>query len=128
MRDQNTCRDDLVLLDRVVLSSANVKKLKRLFKMLANDTRLRMLQALIRSGELCVNELARALAMKPQAISNQLQRLVDQGILESRREGNNIYYQIVDPCIPQIFDRALCLMEMAKRTAKPTAITARKRA
>ncbi len=37
--------------------------------------------------------------MRPQAVSNQLQRLLDRGILGSRREGNSIIYRIVDPCV-----------------------------
>lgn len=84
-----------------------------LFKVLANDTRLRLLHSLVRSGELCVNDLAGALGMKPQAVSNQLQRLVYRGILGFRRNGTNIYYRIKDPCIAAILDRALCLAEDA---------------
>jgi DNA-binding transcriptional ArsR family regulator len=80
---------------------------------LANDTRLRLLHALERAGEMCVTDLADAVAMKPQAISNQLQRLLDQGILASRRNGNNIHYRIADPCVTSLLDRGLCLMEDA---------------
>ena len=67
--------------------------------------------ALVREEELCVGDLASALGMKPQAVSNQLQRLVDRGILASRREGTSIYYHIVDPCVPVLLERGLCLTE-----------------
>jgi len=70
-----------------------------------------LLHALVREGELCVTGLATAVDMKPQAVSNQLQRLVDRGILGSRRDGNNVYYRIVDPCVPILLDRGLCLVE-----------------
>jgi DNA-binding transcriptional ArsR family regulator len=112
---QVTCSTDLSLIDRVALTRLNTVELKRIFKMLANDTRLRMLHALIRSRELCVNDIAKSVGMKPQAISNQLQRMVDCGILGSRRNGNNIYYTIIDPCVPELLDRALCLIETNKR-------------
>ncbi len=82
-----------------------------MFKVLANDTRLRLLHALVRADELCVTELAKSLSMKPQAVSNQLQRLSDLGILASRREGNNIHYRVVDLCVRSLLDQALCLME-----------------
>jgi len=85
-----------------------------MFKVLANDTRLRMLHALARAGEMCVSDLTGLLAMKPQAISNQLIRLADRGIVGSRRNGNNIYYRIVDPCVIEILDHGLCLSEDAK--------------
>jgi len=83
------------------------------FKVLANDTRLRLIHALARAGELCVTDLAKAVAMTPQAVSNQLQRLVDRGILGSRRNGNQIYYRIVDLCVTSLLDQGLCLTEDA---------------
>ncbi len=82
--------------------------------MLGNETRARLLHALVRAGELCVSELADTVAMKPQAVSNQLQRLADRRIVAARREGTTIYYRVVDPCVAEILDRALCLLEDAK--------------
>lgn len=93
-------------------------ELVAIFKTLANDTRLRMLHALVRAGEMCVSEVSDLLAMKPQAISNQLIRLADRGIVGSRRNGNNIYYRIVDPCVIEILDHGLCLSEEAKARSK----------
>ena len=84
------------------------------FKVLANDTRLRLLHALVRAGELCVTDLADAVAMKPQAVSNQLQRLVDRGILGSRREGTSIIYTIIDPCTISLLDQGLCLVDCSE--------------
>ena len=83
--------------------------------MLANSTRLRLVHALVRAGEMCVGELAEALGMKPQAVSNQLQRLVDRGILSPRRNGNHIHYRVVDPCVVSLLDQGLCLTEDAQR-------------
>ncbi len=81
------------------------------FKVLANDTRLRLLHALSREDELCLTDLAAAVGMKTQAVSNQLQRLNDQGIVAARREGNQIYYRVLDPCVTALLDRGLCLVE-----------------
>ena len=49
--------------------------------------------------------------MKPQAVSNQLQRLVDKGILGNVRSGTNIHYRIIDPCVMGLLDQGLCLTE-----------------
>jgi DNA-binding transcriptional ArsR family regulator len=111
----NFCPTDLSLANRLPTSRLDVVQLRQTFKILANETRLRLLHALIRSAELCVNDLADAIGMKPQAVSNQLQRMVDCGIVGSRRSGNNIYYKIVDPCVPELLDRALCLIATSKR-------------
>jgi DNA-binding transcriptional ArsR family regulator len=101
----------VALKNRPLINSHEAGALVRLFKVFSNDTRLRLLHALVREGELCVTALASAVDMKPQAVSNQLQRLVDRGILGSRRDGNNVYYRIVDPCVPVLLDRGLCLVE-----------------
>jgi DNA-binding transcriptional ArsR family regulator len=94
-----------------LLTSEQGAELAAVFKVLANDTRLRLLHALVRARELCVGDLAGALGMKPQAVSNQLQRLVDRRILASRRDGANVYYRVVDPCVPALLDRGFCLAE-----------------
>jgi ArsR family transcriptional regulator, lead/cadmium/zinc/bismuth-responsive transcriptional repressor len=105
------CSNVPAIASRPLLSDEQATELEAVFKVLANQTRLRMLQAVVRAGEICVTDLAEALAMKPQAISNQLQRLVDRGMVAPRRNGNNIFYRIVDPCVVSLLDRGLCLME-----------------
>jgi DNA-binding transcriptional ArsR family regulator len=97
--------------ERPLLTSEQAAGLMDLFKVLANDTRLKLLHALARVGELCVSDLAEAVEMKPQAVSNQLQRLVDRGILGSRRDGRSVHYRIVDPCVTSLLDLGLCLAE-----------------
>ncbi len=105
------CPPKPALAKRPLLSDGQAQQLMGVFKVLANNTRLRLLHALARDGEVCVTEMAGAVGMKPQAVSNQLQRLADQGIIAGRREGNQIFYHIVDPCVTALMDRGLCLME-----------------
>ncbi len=108
---KQSCPPKPALRERPLLSVSQAGGASDLFEILANDTRLRILHALAKEGELCVTEIADQLEMKPQAISNQLQRLGDRKILESRRDGNLIYYRIVDPCVTSLLDQALCLVE-----------------
>ncbi len=108
------CSEKSALKDRALITQEQAEDLMGLFKVLANDTRLRVLHALAISGELCVTDLAMNVSMKPQAISNQLQRLLDRGILKSSRSGNNIYYRIVDPCTLNLLELGLCLIEETK--------------
>ena len=111
---QTCCPPKPMLSARPLLTAEQASEVEELFKILANDTRLRLLHALTRAGELCVMELGDALGMKPQAVSNQLQRLGDRGILVSRRDGNNVYYRIIDPCVSALLDQGLCLVEDAR--------------
>ncbi|MEZ6184035.1 MAG: metalloregulator ArsR/SmtB family transcription factor [Planctomycetota bacterium] len=99
------------LRERPPLTTAQVGGLRDLFKILASETRLRLIHALVQDEERCVSDLAEAVGMKPQAVSNQLQRLLDRGIVASRREGSNVFYRIDDPCVAILIDRGLCLLE-----------------
>ena len=102
---------------RPLISADEAERLTRLFKIFANESRLRLLHALVREGELCVGDLASAVGMKPQAVSNQLQRLVDRGIVGPRRQGTSIFYHIIDPCVPVLLERGLCLTECCPESA-----------
>lgn len=108
------CSPKPALTTRPLLSVRQADALESVFKVLANATRLRMLHALARAGQLCVGELADKLGMKPQAVSNQLQRLADRGVVEAEREGLQILYSIVDPCVLTLLDQGWCLTEDAQ--------------
>jgi DNA-binding transcriptional ArsR family regulator len=108
---KNACGDRMPLAQRSLMSFVDAVKVMALFKMLANDTRIRILHHLIRSDEATVTDIARTLGMKPQAVSNQLVRLSDTGMLSSRRDGNHVYYRVVNGCVAPLLDLALCLME-----------------
>ena len=112
------CPPKPALEERTLLASREATELAGLFKVLANDTRLKILYVLTRAQELRVTELAGLVGMKPQAVSNQLQMLTHRGILGCRREGVHIIYRILDPCVVRLLDYGLCLNEDAK-TRKP---------
>jgi ArsR family transcriptional regulator, lead/cadmium/zinc/bismuth-responsive transcriptional repressor len=99
------------LRDRPLLGQEQADELVRLYKVLASDTRLRLLHALERAGELSVTDLAAEVGMKPQAVSNQLQRLADLRIVASRREGSRFIYRSADPCVTGLIDLGMCLLE-----------------
>lgn len=108
-----SCSQKPPLNARPLLSPRQAHALQSTFKLLANATRLRMLHALACHKELCVGELAAKLGMKPQAISNQLQRLADRGIVEAERDGLLVRYSIVDPCVLTLIHHGWCLAEDA---------------
>lgn len=108
---ETCCTSRPALKDRPLLSFVEAVKVMALFKMLANDTRIRLLHHLVRGGEATVTEMTKTLGMKPQAVSNQLVRLSDTGMLSSRREGNNVFYRVVNGCVAPLLDLAMCLME-----------------
>jgi DNA-binding transcriptional ArsR family regulator len=57
--------------------------------------RIRLLDRL-RDGEATVGELSEAIGASQQNVSKHLTMLADAGILGRRKEGNRVYYRIVD--------------------------------
>ena len=111
VRKLPACPPKPALAERPLLAANQADAVAEVFKVLANPTRLRLLHALVRAGEMRVSDLAEAVKMNVQAVSNQLQRLGDRGIVASRRDGNSIHYQIVDPCVVSLLNTGLCLVE-----------------
>ncbi|MBP3885518.1 MAG: winged helix-turn-helix transcriptional regulator [Olsenella sp.] len=74
--------------------------LERLFDVLGDRTRIRILLALSVS-EMCVQDLATLLGMTKSAVSHQLSNLKDNRLVASRREGRIVYYSCADEHVEQ---------------------------
>ncbi|MBW6511511.1 MAG: metalloregulator ArsR/SmtB family transcription factor [Desulfuromonadaceae bacterium] len=72
-----------------------MKNEARLFKALADETRLRIL-ALLLEGELCVCELIAALELPQSTVSRHLATLRNCGWVTDRRHGVWMYYRLND--------------------------------
>jgi DNA-binding transcriptional ArsR family regulator len=72
-----------------------VELIARRFRVLGEPMRIRLLDRL-REGEATVGELSEALAASQQNVSKHLSVLSDAGVLGRRKEGNRVYYRIVD--------------------------------
>lgn len=64
------------------------------FSALANEIRLRVLTLLHSQGELCVCELIHAMDLSQPMISRHLALLRADGLVETRRAGQWMYYRI----------------------------------
>lgn len=78
-----------------------MKDALKIFKGLADPTRLRIVSLLLRR-ELCVCELMFILKMEQSRISHQLRILRDADLVEDRREGKWITYRISDKARPNL--------------------------
>ena len=72
---------------------------RQFFQLLSDDTRLRSLMLLRQQGELCVCELVHALGVIQPKVSRHLATLRDCGVVDDRRSGQWVYYQI-SPDLP----------------------------
>ena len=72
-----------------------LKEKARFLKILGDETKLKMVRKLL-SGEVCACKLVPIAGRAQSTVSLHLTDLENAGILESRREGRNIYYRIKD--------------------------------
>ena len=81
-------------------------------KALADENRVRTLLAL-RQGELCVCQITELFGLAPSTISKHLSILFQAGLVESRKDGRWIYYQLPGRNAPVVVRKALNWIEKA---------------
>ncbi len=72
-----------------------VELIARRFRAVGEPLRIHLLDTL-RGGEATVNELAEEVGASQQNVSKHLALMAEAGILGRRKEGNRVYYRIVD--------------------------------
>jgi DNA-binding transcriptional ArsR family regulator len=90
----------------LLLADASVVALAETFKVLGDETRVRILDAVSRA-ELCVCDIASLLGLTDSAVSHQLRLLRGMRLVKPRREGRHIYYTLDDQHIVKLFEQGL---------------------
>lgn len=81
-------------------------RIAELFKAFGDPTRVEIL-SLLAQQELCVNDIAQAVALSQSAISHQLRFLKQMHLIKYRREGKNILYSLADDHVHIILETGL---------------------
>ena len=84
----NNCKDKL----KVAQKSFN--QLSNILALAGNEARLKIIYLLEEEKELCPCDLADILSMSIPAVSQHLRKLKDGNVVETRREGQTIYYTL----------------------------------
>ena len=90
-----------------------------LLKSLAHPTRLAILD-ILRDGEQCVCHIEAALHLRQAYISQQLMTLKQAGLVDSRRDGLNLYYRVVKPEVFRMLDALPAVTGARPRPPKHT--------
>jgi ArsR family transcriptional regulator len=77
------------------LGDETARDLVQLFKLLADETRLRILYYLMQQDELNVRTLCKLLRQSQPAVSHHLALLRVAGLIECRRDGKHNFYHLV---------------------------------
>lgn len=81
-----------------VLPKEAFQRNAHIYKLLANERRLEILNN-IKHGERSVAELLKITGLPKANLSQHLALLRHNGLVQTRREGLNVFYRIIDPRI-----------------------------
>lgn len=76
------------------VSDSSVREFAQVFKLLSDETRLRILLYLAQAGELHVTDLCNRLGQSQPAVSHHLALMRVASLIESRREGKHNFYRV----------------------------------
>jgi ArsR family transcriptional regulator len=86
------------------------------FKALASPVRIRLLEEL-RAGPATVGDLQQRLGLDSSNVSQHLALMRTQGLVVTRREGNRIWYAVLEKRIYSILDAARAIFENRVRAS-----------
>jgi ArsR family transcriptional regulator len=87
------------------LSEATLDGLTEIFKLLADKSRLRILLALAREGEMHVSALCQLLEQSQPAVSHHLTLLRLGNLVGYRRDGKHNYYRVSSNLVLELIER-----------------------
>jgi DNA-binding transcriptional ArsR family regulator len=93
--DAHSSADLLATIRAGMLDGAPLQAVAEIFKLLADPTRVRMLDALTH-GERCVCDLAALVGISESATSHQLRLLRTARLVRVRRQGRQAFYALDD--------------------------------
>src|SRR5215510_1042361 len=89
---------------------ANARQASEFLKALSHEARLVIL-CLLSEGEKSVTEIEQTLRLRQPAVSQQLARLRADDLVETRRDGKNVYYSLASSEVRDVIvalHRAFC--------------------
>ena len=101
---------------RFRLAASRYREMSRLFSVLGDPTRQRMMAAL-GDGELCVCDLALATGINRTTVSHQLRILRENHLVKHRRAGRVLFYSLDDDHVAHIL--SVASDHVAERDAVP---------
>jgi ArsR family transcriptional regulator len=86
-------------------------------KALAHEARLMVLCQLL-GGEHSAGALQEASGLSQSALSQHLARLREEGLVDTRRDAQTIYYRLLDPNVARLLDTLAAIYCPPKRNRK----------
>jgi ArsR family transcriptional regulator len=95
----------------------DTKQIEKISKALADETRLRIFEAIAARGNLTCGELVSLRGVTPATVSHHLKILTEAELIECRKEGQFVHSLTIPKTIIE-YTESLARLSKAKRTAR----------
>ena len=85
------------------IEPTKLEKVAEVLKAIAHPVRLQIMEILREREPITVSEIMAQMGIEQSLLSHHLGKMKDKHVLQSFREGKNVYYQLADRHILQIF-------------------------
>ena len=89
-----------------ILDEHTAEHVAELFRAFSDTSRVRIMSALV-NGEKNVNALAGIVGISESAVSHHMRGLRQMGLVQTRREGKEVYYRVDDEHIIALFQQGV---------------------
>jgi len=120
-KNQDICEifcydEEKVSVGKAKLAGQDTLSVVKLFKALADDTRVKIAYALAQEKELCVCDVANIVGCTMATASHHLRLLRNMGLAKYRKEGKLVFYSLDDEHVHQLIKIAFVHSEEVKQT------------
>lgn len=111
MKTQEVCEVTCIHEDKVErvkasLATNNTFEVAKIFKALADDTRVKIAYILMQEEELCVCDIASIIEATTATTSHHLRLLSNMGLAKYRKKGKLVYYSLDDEHVKNLIEIA----------------------
>ena len=97
---------DEALVTRIKKQLTGLEGLSRIFKVLGDETRARIVYALSQADQLCVCDIAQIVGLSLPAVSHHLRVLRELDIARARKQGKLVFYSLADDHVASLVRQA----------------------
>ncbi len=111
MKEKDTCEiycydESKVQRVQTLLDKQDIQGMAKMFKVLADETRMKIAYALCQEDELCVCDVANIIGSSMATASHHLRTLKQLGLAKYRKEGKLVFYSLEDEHVHQLVQLA----------------------
>lgn len=93
-------------MESIILDEHTAAHVAELFSAFSDTSRVRILSVIVEQ-EMNISSLAKLIGVTESAVSHHMRGLRQMRLVQSRREGKEVYYRVEDPHVIALFQQGL---------------------